>query len=451
MKFKASIFALMMLATFGLLTQEVIAMVVAEKAEQLKSTLTPVGAERAGNADGTIPAWDGGYTAVPADYTSGDLRPDPFAEEKPLFSIKGENVEKYADKLSDGTLALLKKYPNFRLDIFPTHRTAAAPQYVYEAIYKNATHAKLTKDHKVEGAYNGIPFPIPQNGYEVIWNHILSWRGVSHVMRERNYIITREGKIILTTEMEESNQFPYYRKDISAQEWNKKFWYYKSRQTAPPFKAGETILTHEDLGETGRQTWQYLVGQRRVRRAPSISYDTPDFVNSGHNFFDEVYVFNGNIDRYEFTLKGKKEVYIPYNCNGFLSHEDEAVLGANYLNPDYVRWELHRVWVVQADLAPGKRHAVHRRVFYIDEDTWRAVLLDGWDGQNVLWRSTISLPIIAMEYPEVLNYTQAVYNHQSGAYGVNMLLNGFSKQLQAVSPHPDTFFSPETLAATGVR
>jgi hypothetical protein len=205
------------------------------------------------------------------------------------------------------------------------------------------------------------------------------------------------------------------------------------------------------MGINGRQNWQYLVGQRRVRRAPSVAYDTPDFINSGHNFFDEVFVFNGRLDRYDFKLVGKKEIYIPYNCNGFVARKDKEAVASHFLNPDYVRWELHRAWVVQADLRKGKRHALAKRVFYLDEDNWRAILADGWDGQGQLWHSTVSLPTIVSELPAVINYIQAVYNVQTGAYGVNMMYNGVKPKIQQIEPKPDSFFSPENLAATGIR
>ena len=452
MKLKSMVVILLVMFPACLFVQNVLAEVSAQEAAKLKTTLTPVGAERAGNADGTIPAWEGGYTTVPAGYKSGDLRPDPFADEKAIYTIDAKNMGQYADKLSEGVKALLKKYADFRLDVYPTHRTAAAPQFVYDATFKNATTAKTIDDNEVvDGAYNGIPFPIPQNGYEAIWNHTLAWRGLAMFTKLRNYIITASGKAVLTAEAEEYEQYPYYRNDIPVEQWNHKFWFFRQIQTAPPFKAGETILAHDDMGGNGRQNWQYLVGQRRVRRAPSIGYDTPDFVNSGHNFFDEVFVFHGPLDRYDWKLVGKKELYIPYNCNGFLAHKDKEVLGSHFLNPDYVRWELHRVWVVQADLKQGKRHAVAKRVFYLDEDAWRAILADGWDGQGQLWRTTISLPIIVMEYPAVTNFTQALYNLQTGAYGTNILVNEVSPQFQAIAPKPDSFFSPESLAATGIR
>lgn len=165
-----------------------------EKAAQLKSTLTPFGAERAGNADGSIPAWDGGYTTPIPGTVPGQSAPDPFAADKPLFSITANNMAQYADKLTDGTKALLKKYPDtFRVDVFPTRRTAAAPQRVYDGTFANATRCKLLDGGdtglipEAKFCAGGVPFPIPNNGSEAMWNHQLGWQG--HAVRNELYIL----------------------------------------------------------------------------------------------------------------------------------------------------------------------------------------------------------------------------------------------------------------------
>src|SRR5579862_6713465 len=126
-----------------------------DKLAMLKNVLTPVGAERAGNADGTIPAWSGGYVTPPSGYREGDPRPDPFAGDKPLFSITAKNLDTYADRLPEGAKALLRKYPDYRMDVYPTHRSAAAPASVYANIFLNATRAHAAPAgiaYGVEGA-----------------------------------------------------------------------------------------------------------------------------------------------------------------------------------------------------------------------------------------------------------------------------------------------------------
>ncbi len=195
----------------------------AEEAAQLGKNLTPMGAEKAGNADGTIPAWDGGYTKVDPAYKQGGKRLDPFAAEKPLFSITAQNMAQYADKLSDGTKAMFAKYPEtYRVDVYPTHRTAAAPQWVYDNVAKNAVNATLVDSSAgriPQGAYGGVPFPIPKDGTEAIWNHILNWRGTSVSMHFLHYLMTADGTQVMTTDGKAIQEMPYYYPEGSAEKF----------------------------------------------------------------------------------------------------------------------------------------------------------------------------------------------------------------------------------------
>ncbi|MEJ2393753.1 MAG: DUF1329 domain-containing protein [Candidatus Thiodiazotropha sp.] len=451
MNFKLSIFAIAVAMTLSGAAQ---AAVSAEEAAKLKTTLTPLGAERAGNADGSIPAWDGGYTEVPAGYISGDPRPDFFAGEKPLYSISSANMEQYTDKLTDGVKGLMKKYPNYRIDIYPTHRTVAAPQWVYDNTFKNATRAKLTGDgYRFEGAYGGIPFPITDNPNEMIINHLTMWkRGESSISPSRCYTVTPDGRMSMVSDGMQNMQSPYYYSDGSLDDY--KGYYLKGHyvQSAPASKAGESIMAH-DPSEAGKRVglWQYLVGQRRVRRAPSVSYDTPDSVTSGMGFFDEAFMLFGPWDHHTYKLVGKQEIYVPYNNNKANAADPEKLFTPDFMNPDLVRWELHRVWVIEAELAPGKRHVVAKRKFYLDEDSWQILLMDGWDAQGDLWRMAYTLTLLAPDVPALIgNIAWGVYNLQTGGYYLNAAVNG-TTQVKIMDRRPETFFSPEELANMGLR
>lgn len=427
----------------------------ADEASSLKSTLTPFGAEKAGNKGGTIPAWDGGMNKASSGYKAGSPRPDPFTGEKPTLQISSRNMDQHKDKLSDGTLALLQKYAQtYRLDVYPTHRTAAAPQWVYDNTFVNATKAKTTEGGKnIENAYGGIPFAIPKTGAEVMWNHLLRWRGESAEGALRIWVGAADGTRTMAVEAKDDHQFPYYNKDGSLEKFNGIYWMFRQVQTNPPFKAGESMLLHDPVDQVGqgRKAWQYLAGQRRVRRAPTIAFDTPDFVASGQGYFDEVFMFLGSLERYDWKLIGKKEMYVPYNNNRFLLAKTDEVFAGHHLNPDKLRWELHRTWVVEATLAPGKRHVVPKRRFYIDEDTWAVVLADGYDAEGKLWRTQLSVPFVAPEIPAVVTQTFATFNLQAGTWMVNNLYNDLPTQFKVVPRRPDAYFSPDALAGAGVR
>lgn len=422
------------------------------EAAKLGKELTPLGGEMAGNKDGSIPAWKGGYTTVPAGYKTGEPRIDPFASEKPLYSITAKNMEEHAGLLSDGVKAMLKKYPGYRVDVYQTHRTAAAPQWYYENTQRNATRAKTTHNGlSIEGACGGVPFPIPKDGYEVMWNHLLSWKGEASKMHFRSYVVNG-GKPVLAGEALNDQNFPYHFKNSCAK-FNGDYWDMLQTTMGPPFKAGESILLRDPIDQVskGRQAWQYLVGQRRVRRAPTIGYDTPDSVNSGSNFFDEAFVFSGGLDRFQWKLVEKREMLVPYNNNGLWLKKPEELMKESFLNPDVIRWEKHRVWVVDASLAPGSRNVIPKRRYYIDEDNWTAAIYDGWDAQGQLWHTAFGFSNIIFELPGTVLQSFSVHNHLANSYNLVNVPNGLEYQFKQVPPFPDNYFTPENLAGQGTR
>lgn len=426
----------------------------AEEAALLKTTLTPLGAEKGGNKEGTIPAWTGGMTQAPAGYKSGAPRPDFFPGDKPVLTITGKNVDQYAEKLSEATKAMLKKYPEYRLDVYPTRRTAAAPQWVYDNTFKNATTAKTSKaGEQFEGAFGGIPFPIPKDAHELMWNHRTQWTGENAYGQFSSWIVTGQGKRLLATKYDEWFVNPYYFKEGSVEAFDGLFTKSKVITLEPASKAGEGLLNWQSIDNDKTSVWQYLVGQRRVRRSPSIAYDTPNFITSGIGLFDEAFGVFGWLDRHDMKVVGKQEMYIPYNANKAAMATPEQLLTPNFLNPDLVRWELHRVWVVEATLKEGKRHVVPKRRYYLDEDTWNIALSDGWDAKGDLWRGYFSLPLLAPDIPALLGnvVNWGGYNVQTGEYYLSVATQGLAMQYQIEQRRPAAFFSPDSLAVEGGR
>jgi hypothetical protein len=422
-----------------------------EEAAKLGNELTPMGAIRAGNVDGSIPAWDGGYTKVPANFKQGDRSFDPFAEDKPLYTITAKNLDEYRAKLADGVIQLFKDHPDtFRIDVYPTRRTAAAPQYIYDNTRENATRAVLKNDGLiVEGAYGGVPFPIPKSGLEVHWNHLTLWRGVATETNYKVWTTTASGSRNLATAAEDIGQYPFYYENESY-ETTPEAKYMLAIQLAyePAFRAGEALMVHNVLDHAqGRTLWQYLAGQRRVRQAPSINFDTPNVVASGVNFVDETFGGGGSPERYNWELIGKREMIIPYNNNALLANGDETVMGKNHVNPDYMRWEMHRVWEVEATLKDGSRHAVPKRKFYYDEDNWGSTILDGWDAEGNLWRTSLSTAFAAPDIPATVNYcTGFFHDHRTGDWVYNCALGDVKgEQYRVVEPQSESFYTPQSL------
>jgi hypothetical protein len=362
------------------------------EAARLGKDLTPLGAERAGNADGSIPAWTGGITTPPAGYKVGDHHPDPFAADQPLYTVTPANAAQYESKLTAGYLALLKAYPDYKLIVYPTHRSASNPQRIYDATRSNATTAQLVSNgNGISGAIVGVPFPIPQNGLEVVWNFLTRYRGVCAARYIGQAAVERRGGYQLV-QFEDEFLFNYARPDITAKELEDSnvLVYFKQTVVAPARLVGDVLAVHETLDQVKepRRAWVYNKGRRRVTRAPNIAYDNPGTAADGQRTSDQFDMFNGAPDRYDWKLVGKKEMLVPYNS--YKLHSDKLkysdILKPLHINQDLARYELHRVWVVDATLKPGTSHLYARRTFYIDEDSWQILAADQYDARLQMWR-----------------------------------------------------------------
>ena len=438
----------------------VLAAVGADEARQLGSTLTPWGAEKAGNKDGTIPAYTDGYVKPPAgfDPKNPQLRPDPFADEKPLYSVTPANVARYADKLSDGAKALLQKYPDFRMDVYPTHRTQRYPAYINERSLRNATACRTTHDGlALEGCYGGVPFPIPKTGNEVMWNHNLRYQSPSFSAQYRTVLVDASGRLNLMGENTLWEEFPiFYPEDNAVLSPNAPYWLLRTEWSAPARMAGEklVLIDYVDPIEYRRKAWQYLPGQRRVKLTPELAYDTPSPASGGTQLVDDASLFNGAQDRFDFKLVGKREMLIPYNT--FKLFDDAQCPEAKryakgHPGQDCLRWELHRVWQVEATLKAGARHAYSKRTFYFDEDQPEAGTSDNFDAAGKLYRSVFGLYIPMYETSDQgFGDGSLTLDFQTGAYLVQADLAKGRLEPNA-SHRPPREFTGDALAAEGLR
>ncbi len=426
----------------------------ADEAAQLGANLTMIGAEKAGNKEGTIPEYTGGNTKSPAGYKHDGWRPDPYQGEKSLFSITAKNMAQYADKLSEGAKAMLKKYPSFRIDVYQTHRSAAHPKFVMDNTKKHATTAKLTDGGLgFSGAHAGYPFPIPKNGTEAIWNHILHYEDVTYEERYRSYTVDSSGRPTMQSEGNVKQEFPYY--DVNNAH-SKDFYALKVYYVGPARRMGESFLIIDPLNyaQSARKGWQYLPGQRRVKLAPDLSFDTPCSIYGGQTTWDDLFLFSGSPERYNWKLVGKKEMYVPYNDYKMLysTNHEKDLLKAKHLNPDLVRWELHRVWVVEATLKPGKRHLYSKRVFYLDEDSWRASAADQYDGRGQLYRVGFTYMTPSYDSPCVFGDSFLVHDLMTDSYAINALpVTGKKGITHGRKAFPPKEWTADSLASEGVR
>ncbi|MBZ2192978.1 DUF1329 domain-containing protein [Pseudoalteromonas arctica] len=395
----------------------------ADEVAQLGQNLTPMGAEKAANADGSIPAWNNGITTAPAGYEPGMHHLDPYTTDKVLFTIDKSNIEKYKANLSPGQIALFEAYPDtFKMPVYETRRSASYPQFVYDATKNFAPTAELVEGgNGIKNTAIGIPFPIPKTGLEAIWNHLLRYRGQSierfggqaaptasgsynYVGFDEQLLVKYSDPSATPAELQDSNILFKFKQSV----------------TEPARLAGTALLVHETMDQilTPRQAWTYNSGQRRVRRAPNVAYDAPGTAADSLRTTDDFDMFNGSPNRYNWTLKGKQELYIPYNS--YKLHSDKLeyddILMPGHINPEHTRYEKHRVWVVEASLKDDTRHIYKKRVFYIDEDSWQVQVTDIYDNRDQLYRVAMAYGLNYYEVPTQWSTLEVYHDLNSRRY-----------------------------------
>ncbi|MFE8069554.1 DUF1329 domain-containing protein [Marinobacteraceae bacterium S3BR75-40.1] len=393
---------------------------------RLEKDLTPVGAERAGNASGTIPEWTGGLSKPPQNWKPGTIEVDPFPYDERLFTIHSGNASLYKEHLTPGQQAMMNTYPDsYYIPVYKTRRTAAYPDWIYEKLKENAKTATLIKNgNGVRNTIATSPFPMPENGLEALWNHILRYRGKQVAFRSAFATPQRDGSFnpIMT---EYKYYFAYSEPGVQLSEIDNKIFYLKTRIISPASLSGTRNLVHETLDQirSPRLAWRYQTGERRLRRSPNLAYQTNLPNSEGFRTVDQKDMYNGAPNQYDWTLKGKREIYVPYNSYGLHSKEvsSQDIVRPGHINQALTRYELHRVWVVEAKLRVGMPHIYHRRVFYLDEDSWQILLTEEYAEDGHLWRVSEAHPIVYYGQPLLWTTLENTYDLDAKRYFVDGL------------------------------
>jgi uncharacterized protein DUF1329 len=452
---KTAIFGAITLA--GLLATGAQAKVSEEEAARLETDLTPMGAERAGNADGSIPAWTGSMKGVPEGLTyggDGTPLPDPYANEKPLYSITAKNVDQYADKLSVGQLALFKLRPDtFRMDIYPTHRDGAYAQIDIDRAKWNATRTVLANNGEaIQNWTGGTAFPLPQTGIEAMWNTRTG--GIPNPTQYGEYreiaVFSNGSKNMIGNTIETNFLFADRGNPVgkTEAEIGTTLFTTMANRTLPAAEKGNMNLVHDPIDYTSeaRKAWTYIPGTRRVRQAPSLGFDTPTGPG-GLVTVDDSNGFNGAFERYDWKLIGKRELYVPYNNYAFddSSLSFDELLPVGHPNNDHMRYELHRVWVVEATLKPGERHLYGKRVFYIDEDSWLISAIDSYDNRGEIFRAGMLNVVYHYAIDGYLARTQLFFDLPTGHYLAQRMVNATAQPIVNGEMKGPEYFTPSNL------
>jgi len=348
-----------------------------------------MGADPAGNASGTITPFVGNKgLQCPANYVKGQFLPNPYKDEKPLFRIDHSNVQKYADKLSPGQVARLKRNQNFYMNVYPTHRNMEACDAYYAATEKSRKTAHLDDKNILQGFQGGVPFPEPKNGVEAIWNVKRPYSADDAYITDCRRVVSPTGRI--KKSVRKTEILTYDERRLKSKLDNPDEISYKmlAYYTYPADEAGTTYLTYGYLDDDRLEdAWIYLPGLRRVRRAPSL---TGGGQLDGESTMDDLgYEFRGPVNDWNWKLLGKREMYIPVNNYDMwqVGSPDEEECLAGDINPANLRYELRRVWAVEGTPAERlKNHPYGKRVGYYDEDTWQPGVGDRYDRRGNLWR-----------------------------------------------------------------
>ena len=413
-----------------------------EEAARLDQSLTPLGGERMGNGQ-EIPDWTGGLPQEPME--RGD---NPFAADQPLFVITGKNYQQHAERLTAGKIALFKAYPDsYKMPVYPTRRSASFPTYIYEATRKNAEQVELTN----EGfgfccTAQGFPFPIPGNGTEAIWNHVMRYNTKGYRGYLNHAVTTPDGDYVVERSFLELS-YHYNHPEATLDSLNNQNLWLFTKVVAPPNKAGDAHLIHVPIDRIAEETgvWVFNPGLGRTRRIGKVGYDNPAF--DGLMTHDQIDMFNGPLDRYTVKLLGKREMYVPYNAYSLYSDkvEYDDIIDAGHINQELTRYELHRVWVIEANVRDGFKHIYKKRTFYLDEDSWLVLLQDMYDELGNFWRTAEAHAITFQNVPLIVNGVQVHYDIQSRRY---VILNMTNEEREAITYDwykPRKYFNPREL------
>jgi tetratricopeptide (TPR) repeat protein len=418
--------------------------------------LTPIGALQAANTDGSIPAWTGGITPDrwPAGFSAGQRLKDPYPGDQPLFVITANNAAQYRDKLTAAHQTLLARYPGYKMPVYPTRRSVSFPRAIYDATQKNVGKAKLVGSDSLQGAFLGFPFRKPSSGVEIMWNHRTRYRGDSVVSKSTQVVVQPDGLFSDRLDLTEQVLFRYgnIKNPVDISKENILLYYlgiYSNRGNQ-----NITVLAHEtaDSIKNPRNIWVVPPGLRRMFRIPPVGYDQPFIGSGGLYFVDMIDMYNGAFDRYVWKLLGRREVIVPYNAyrisDGRYSYEQ--LLTPRHFNQDATRYEMHRVWVIEATERTNKKHSFGKRVFYVDEDSWTVLMVDNHDREGRPWRFQEGHLIARYESQTPFCSPVITYDLKDGRYFASGL-NGQSPPAQFDVKMDKGDFTPAVVGAKYIR
>lgn len=437
----------------------------AEDLARFGNDLTPMGAIKAGSEDGLLPEWTGSIVGLPEGLEwdgPGTPYPDPWPDEKPVLTITKANLDQHRDRLSPGQIAMFETYPDtFAMPVYPGHREFSYYERYYEKVRYNAENAVLSNnDESISGFVGGNAFPLPATGAEVVW---LTRTTGAYLTRYGEYsdigVFPNGTHSIRKSDLRQESPYANRNNPATAEfeypSLGKFAGFVMTSVTEPARDKGliTSIFEPYDYSQNAREVWRYLPGSRRVRRAPTVGFDTPDGPG-GLKTVDETRGFNGSMERFEWKMVGLQEMYIPYHNYRFddpaVSHKE--LLTKFHVNPEHMRYELKRVWVAEGTLREGERHIYGKRRIYVDEDTGLTAITENYDGRGEMWKVVLFNNIYEYGGEAYTRRSQMYHDLRAGAYIVERLVNETAPMLYDIEEVKGAnYYSPSNVRKLGRR
>lgn len=318
--------------------------------------------------------------------TSALLYSGLVSAEQPMYSVDSSNYLQHADKLTVGQIKAFETYSDFRIDVFSSTEECQLP-----------AHAVSTKNAKMINGNEGLadfklgtkPFPNPTDAQHYIWNHRMTGPFVTSVHRTNTtYIVKNDGSYTVG-KGDNYIEFPgAVESPIKGQVDKNTHALFMVKNVSPPRIAGTLTMLHDfiDAAVQERKAWAYSPATRRVRRAPSVNYDSFIDASGGLATIDSYNMFTGAQDRFDWNVVEKKVILIPHNNLEMANATADMITSnKNFPNPDLVRYEEKEVVIVAATLKSGSRHIFPKNIMYVTQDPFMQIMIrDQFDGQGSL-------------------------------------------------------------------
>ncbi len=338
------------------------------------------------------------------------------------------------------------------MPIYPSHRDGRYSEIIEARTQWNAQNTRMVNG--IDGLHNftgGPAFPIPKSGAEVMWNARLNQAvPIAQGLYDEIAVYPNGDRKNQRTQLYYESPFANTDRKVGVvdEDISPVGGFIFVKIVAPAREKGTMLMMHEPLDQVRnqRKAWIFLPGSGRVRRAANAGFDTP-VGPGGRKTVDDNLGFNGSMERYDWNLIGKKEIFIPYHSYRFddpdINYAD--LLSPKHANPSHMRYELHRVWIVEATLKAGQRHIYEKRRFYLDEDNWLIALNESFDGHGELWRVGVQNSLYDFHLQSYITRVLMIHDLQAKAYIASGLVNDTKPTNYNIKAKGEKFFTPASL------